>query len=697
MAEIELGQISSLAHCLAVHGGALATSPTSPQLNEQCVNCIRFLAVDAVQKAKSGHPGAPMGAAVMAYALWDRVLKHNPADPSWADRDRFVLSAGHASMLLYSLLYLTGYDLSLEDIKAFRQWDSKTPGHPELGVAPGVEMTTGPLGQGFAHGVGMAVAQKWLADHYNRPGHEIIDHQIYAFVSDGDLEEGVSSEAASLAGTLKLGKLVYLYDDNGISIEGDTDIAFTEDVGVRFQAYGWHVVDPVDGTDIDAVERAIQEGRREATRPSLIVVKTTIGFGSPNKANTGGVHGSPLGDDEVALTRENLNWPYEPFDLPSDAVDHMRQALERGAADQAAWTDRFVAYRRAFPVEAAQLEIDLRGDLPVGWASKLSELFAADEKPIATREASNRVMNAIAKTVHGFTGGSADLAPSTLTILKDHGDFGFEADVDHNMHFGVREHAMGSIAGGMALHGGIIPYTATFLIFSDYMRPPIRLAALQGQRVVYIFSHDSIGLGEDGPTHQPVEQLLGLRSVPNLVVLRPGDATETSEAWRVAIERRDGPSVLVTTRQVLPIIDRKTHGAAEGVQRGGYVLLDPPGAPEAILIGTGSEVPLALDAAALLADRGVTARVVSMVSWELFDAQPQEYRDAVLPPSVKARVSVEAGVTMGWERYVGSEGVSVGIDHFGASAPFQTLYQEFGITAERVAGEAEELVKRGRG
>jgi len=697
MAEIESEKTSSLAHCLAVYGGALATSTISTQLDEQCVNCIRFLAIDAVQKAKSGHPGAPMGAAVMAYALWDRVLKHNPADPSWADRDRFVLSAGHASMLLYSLLHLTGYDLSLEDIKAFRQWDSKTPGHPEFGVAPGVEMTTGPLGQGFAHSVGMAVAQKWLADHYNRPGHEIIDHQIYSIASDGDLEEGVSAEAASLAGTLKLGKLVCLYDDNGISIEGDTDIAFTEDVGARFQAYGWHVVGPVDGTDIDAVERAIQEGRRETTRPSLIVVQTTIGFGSPNKANTGGVHGSPLGDDEIALTRENLDWPHEPFDLPSDAVDHMRQALERGAADQAAWTDRFDAYRRAFPAEAAQLEIDLRGDLPVGWASELGELFAADEKPIATREASNRVMNAIAKTVHGFTGGSADLAPSTLTLLKEHGDFGFEADVDHNMHFGVREHAMGSIAGGMALHGGVIPYTATFLIFSDYMRPPMRLAALQGQRVVYIFSHDSIGLGEDGPTHQPVEQLLGLRSVPNLVVLRPGDATETAEAWRVALERRDGPSVLVTTRQALPIIDRKTHGAAEGVQRGGYVLLDPPGEPEAILIGTGSEVPLALDAAALLADRGVTARVVSMVSWKLFDAQPQEYRDAVLPPSVKARVSVEAGVTMGWERYVGSEGVSVGIDHFGASAPFQTLYQEFGITAERVADEAEELVKRGRG
>ena len=452
----------------------------------------------------------------------------------------------------------------------------------------------------------------------------------------------------------------------------------------------------MDGTDIDAVERAILEGRRETTRPSLIVVQTTIGFGSPNKANSGGVHGNPLGDDEIALTRENLNWPYERFDLPSGAVDHMRQALERGATDQTAWTDRFEVYRRAFPAEAAQLEIDLRGDLPAGWASELGELFAADEKPIATREASNRVMNAIAKTVHGFTGGSADLAPSTLTLLKEHGDFGFEADVDHNMHFGVREHAMGSIAGGMALHGGVIPYTATFLIFSDYMRPPMRLAALQGQHVIYIFSHDSIGLGEDGPTHQPVEQLLGLRSVPNLVVLRPGDATETAEAWRVALERRDGPSVLVTTRQALPIIDRKTHGAAEGVQRGGYVLLDSSGEPDAILIGTGSEVPLALEAAALLADRGVVARVVSMVSWELFDAQPQEYRDTVLPPSVKARVSVEASVTMGWERYVGSEGVSVGIDHFGASAPFQTLYQEFGITAERVAGEAEELVKRGR-
>jgi len=669
----------------------LATEITSTHIDELCINAVRFLAIDAVQKAKSGHPGAPMGAAPMAFTLWDRFLKHNPADTSWPDRDRFVLSAGHASMLLYSLLHLTGYDLSLDDLREFRQWGSKTPGHPEYGVTPGAEMTTGPLGQGFAHGVGMAYAERLLAEHYNRPGHAIVDHFTYGIVSDGDLMEGVSSEAASLAGTLKLGKLVYLYDDNHISIEGSTDIAFTENVAARFAAYGWHVVGPIDGMDTGALEAALIEARLDTGRPSLIVATTTIGYGSPNKANTGGVHGEPLGDDEVALTRERLGWQYEPFVVPQEAIDHLRKALDRGAEAQRDWEARLVAYRTAFPAEARRLEADLSGELPVGWADALDSLFAEDEKPIATRDAGNRVMNAIAARLHSLTGGSADLAPSTRTLLKGHGDVGFDTAVDHNMHFGVREHAMGSIAGGMALHGGLIPYTATFLIFSDYMRPPMRLAALMGLRVVYVFTHDSIGLGEDGPTHQPIEQLASLRSVPNLTVIRPGDSTETAAAWRAAIERTDGPSVIVLTRQSLPIIDRAAYPPASEALRGAYVLHDPKGEPQVILIGTGSELPIALDAAGLLRQRGVAARVVSMPSWELFEAQSAEYRESVLPRTVTARVSIEAGSTFGWERYVGSGGTTIGIDHFGASAPFQTIYDKLGLTAERVADEAQAL------
>ena len=674
----------------------MATRTTDTRVDEQCVNSIRFLAIDAVEKAKSGHPGAPMGAAAMAYVLWDRYLKHNPGDPSWPDRDRFILSAGHASMLLYSLLHLTGYDVSIEDIAQFRQWGSRTPGHPEFRVTPGAEMTTGPLGQGFAHGVGMAIAQQWLADHYNRPGHEIIDHYIYVVASDGDLQEGVASEAASLAGTLKLGKLVYLYDDNGISIEGDTDINFQENVGDRFRAYGWHVVGPVDGMDLAAVDEAFAEARAETERPSLIIAETTIGYGSPNKANTGGVHGAALGAEEVALTRQALGWPYEPFDVPEEALGHMREALERGANDQQAWEQRMEAYRQAYPAEAAQLAVDLSGDLPPGWADDLPGLFAADEKPLATREASNRVMNAIAQRVHGLTGGSADLAPSTSTLLKGHGDFGFAADVDHNMHFGVREHAMGAIAGGMALHGGPIPYTATFLIFSDYMRPPMRLAALMEQRVIYVFTHDSVALGEDGPTHQPVEQLLGLRAVPNLVVLRPADATETAEAWCIALERRSGPTALALTRQAVPIIDRTECAPAAGVQRGGYVLWEASADPAVILIGTGSEVAIALSAGRKLEQLGVPARVVSLPSWELFDAQPDDYRASVLPPAVEARVTVEAGTTLGWERYAGGRGVSVGVDRFGASAPYQRIYEELELTVDRVTEAALAVARRTR-
>ena len=664
------------------------------KFDELCINTLRFLAVDAVQKANSGHPGMPMGAAVMAYVLWGRFLKHNPNDPAWPDRDRFVLSAGHASAMFYALLHLTGYDLPLEEIKQFRKWGSKTPGHPEFGLAPGVEVTTGPLGQGFANGVGMAIAERWLAEHYNRPGHEIINHYTYAICSDGDFMEGVSSEAASLAGTLRLGKLIYLYDDNGISIEGDTDITFTENVAQRFQAYGWHVIGSIDGMDIASVDSAIRMAQAEKGRPSLIVCKTVIGYGSPNKAGTGSAHGEPLGEDEVALAKEQLGWPYkEPFTVPPEVLGHFRQAKERGRQQQAEWQDKLEEYRRAYPDEALKLEMDLSGDLPDGWDRDLDSLFLSADKQVATREASGRVMNIIAPRVHALVGGAGDLAPSTKTILKDKGHFGPDDYSGHNLHFGVREHAMGGIASGMALHGGIIPYTATFLIFYDYMRPPVRLAAMMGQRVIYIFSHDSVGLGEDGPTHQPIEQLTGLRSVPNLTVIRPADATETVEAWKIALRRRQGPTALILTRQNLPILDRTVLAPASEVQRGGYILWQATASPEVILIGTGSEVHIALEAGELLQEKGVAARVVSLPSWELFDAQPAEYRNKVLPPNLQARVSMEAGITLGWEKYLGSDGIAIGLDHFGASAPYKKIYKHFGLTAEHMADEAVHLLQ----
>ncbi|MCH8225894.1 MAG: transketolase [Chloroflexi bacterium] len=666
------------------------------ELDLLCINTIRFLAADIVQRANSGHPGTPMGAAPMAYVLWDRFLKHNPGDPQWPDRDRFILSPGHASALLYSLLHLTGYDLPLEELKRFRQWGSKTPGHPEYGLTPGVEMTTGPLGQGFAHGVGMAVAERWLADHYNRPGHEIIDHYIYAIVSDGDLQEGVASEAGSLAGTLRLGKLIYLYDDNDISIEGNTDIAFAENVAQRFQAYGWHVIGPIDGMDPELVDTAIRMSQAEKSRPSLIICRTIIGYGSPNKAGTASAHGEPLGEDELILTKQNLGWPLGSFIIPEAAQAHFDRARERGQRQQDGWLSAMESYRQAFPAEAAEMEAELRGDLPEGWERDLEKLFHGSQAPISTREASGQVMNAIVNRVHSFTGGSADLAPSTKTLLKDHGNYGFEEYCGHNLHFGVREHAMGAIANGMALHGGIIPYTATFLIFSDYMRPPMRLAALMGLRVIYIFTHDSIGLGEDGPTHQPIEQLLALRAIPDLVVIRPADATETVEAWKAAIARRHGPTALVMGRQNLPVLNRETYADVTGVAKGGYVLWDSSGdssgEPQVILMSTGSEVHIALDAGQILQEKGIHARVVSLPSWELFDAQPVEYRAAVLPPGVRARVSIEAATSLGWERYTGLDGVAIGMTGYGASAPASVLYQEFGITAQRMAEAAATLI-----
>ena len=582
-------------------------------IDELCINTIRFLAVDAVQKANSGHPGTPLGAAPMAYVLWDRFLKHNPSEPKWPDRDRFILSPGHASAMLYALLHLTGYDLSLDEIRQFRQWGSKTPGHPEFGLTPGVETTTGPLGQGFANGVGMAIAERWLAQNYNRPGYEIVNHYTYAIVSDGDIQEGIASEAASLAGTLRLGKIIYLYDDNDISIEGKTNIAFAENVAQRFQAYGWHVIGPIDGMDTSVVESAIRMAQAETIRPSLIICRTIIGYGSPNKAGTAAAHGEPLGEEEVRLTKERLGWPYkEPFAVPAEALAHFRQALERGRLWQERWQATMDAYRRAYPKEAEQLEIDLRGELPKGWASNLASLFNAAQKPIATREASGQVMNAIVQRVHSFVGGSADLAPSTKTLLKDHGHYGFEEYSAHNIHFGVREHAMGAIANGMSLHGGLIPYTGTFLIFYDYMRPPVRLAAMMGIRVIFIFTHDSVGLGEDGPTHQPIEQLMGLRAVPNLVTIRPADATETVEAWKVALERSNGPTALILSRQNLPVLDRAVLAPASSLQRGGYVLWEAKAPPDVILIGTGSEVHIALEAGKLLQKKGIGARVVSL-------------------------------------------------------------------------------------
>ena len=661
-------------------------------LDQLCINTIRFLSVDSVQKARSGHPGAPLGAAPMAYTLWDRFLKHNPDDPTWPNRDRFVLSCGHASALLYSLLHLTGYDLPMDELKQFRQWGSKTPGHPEHGLTPGVEATTGPLGQGFGNAVGMALAERWLAGQYNRPGHEIIDHHTYAIVSDGDLQEGIASEAASMAGTLGLGKLIMLYDDNDISIEGDTDITFRENVVERFQAYGWHVIGPIEGMDVENVATALTAAKAETGKPSIIVCRTVIGYGSPNKAGKGSAHGDPLGEEEVGLTKEALGWAaQDAFSVPADAGAHLAQATERGKAKQAEWNAAFSEYREAFPEDGQQLDDALRGTLPTGWEDGLNGLFDKPD-PIATRSASGVVMNAISKGVPAFIGGSADLAPSTRTILDDSGHIGNGEFSGNNLHFGVREHAMGAVANGISLHGGAIPYTATFLVFSDYMRPSIRLGALMGKQVIYVFTHDSIGVGEDGPTHQPIEHLMALREIPGLVVSRPADATETVEVWRAAMSRQDGPTVMAFTRQNLPVLDRSTLSPASGVLNGAYILWESGDSPKVVIMATGSEVHIALEAGLALESEGIAARVVSMPSWEVFDEQPKEYRDSVLPPTLRARVSVEAGTTKGWERYVGLDGASVGMSGYGASAPAAVLYENFDITAKRVAEEARKLV-----
>ncbi len=657
-------------------------------LQQLAINTIRTLSIDAVQKANSGHPGLPMGAAPMAYALWMQHMRHNPRNPRWANRDRFILSAGHGSMLLYAMLHLTGYDLSLDEIKNFRQWGSKTPGHPEYHETPGVETTTGPLGQGAANAVGLALAEAYLASYFNRPGYPVVDHYTYALVSDGDLMEGVVAEAASLAGTWGLGKLIYLYDDNRVTLDGDTEQTFTEDVLARFRAYGWHTLTVADGNDVDAISAAIGQARAVTDRPSLVAVRTIIGYGSPNKQGTSKAHGAPLGKDEVRLVKEAYGWPQEEFFIPGQALEHLRQAVERGAAYEQEWQGMFAAWRQAFPDLAREWDAAFSGQLPAGWDADLP-VYAAG-KAIATRNASGEVLNAIAKHIPTMIGGDADLASSTKTLLKGQAETGPGRPAARNLRFGVREHAMGSIVNGLALHGGILkPYTATFLTFSDYMRPAIRLGALMGLPVIYVFTHDSIGLGEDGPTHQPIEHLAALRAIPNLVVMRPADANETAAAWRTAMTLAH-PVVLTFSRQDLPVL--AGDHVRPGVARGGYVLSDCEGTPQVILIATGSEVSLALAAQERLAAEGIRTRVVSLPSWELFDAQDAEYRDSVLPPAVTARISIEAGVTQGWERYVGCAGRALGLSRFGASAPYETLYREFGLTAEAVAAAAKDLL-----
>ena len=680
------------------------------EIDQKSVNTIRFLSVDAVQKADSGHPGLPMDAAPMGYVLWTRFLKHNPSNPDWFNRDRFVLSAGHGSMLLYSLLYLTGYDLSLEEIKKFRQWGSETPGHPEHLDTAGVEVTTGPLGQGFGNAVGIAIAEASLAARYNRPGHEIIDHYTYALASDGDLMEGISSEAASLAGHLKLGKLIVFYDNNHVSLAAGTNITFTEDRAKRFQAFGWHTISLPDGNDMQAIEKALEEARQERDRPSLILVRTHLGYGSPNKQDTYEAHGSPLGEDEVKRTKENLGWPLEPpFYVPDEVLANFRVALDRGKKAEEEWNQKFETYQKKFPQQAEELLRAIKGELLSNWDEKIPT-FNPEDGPMATRVASGKTMNAFAERLPNLIGGSADLNPSTHTTLKGYGDFEppvwAEGDqqgssggdwnyTGRNLHFGVREHSMGAILNGLAAHGGVLPYGATFLIFSDYMRPPMRLASLMKFQVIYVFTHDSIALGEDGPTHQPVEQLVGLRSIPGFTVIRPADANETAAAWRVAIEHKNAPVALVLTRQKLPILDPKEYSQiSDGVQKGGYILADATEGeqPDVILVASGSEVHLALDARKALLKDGIHARVVSLPSWNIFDRQTSEYRSEIFPESIPV-LAIEAGATLGWRSYVGPQIDVIGVDRFGASAPGERVYREYGFTVDNVREHVMNLIQ----
>ena len=678
-------------------------------LDELCVNALRFLAVDMIERAKSGHPGLPLGAAPMAYVLWSRHLRHSPCNPTWPDRDRFILSAGHGSALLYALLHLFGY-LPLEEIQNFRQWGSRTPGHPEAGLTPGVEVTTGPLGQGFANAVGMAIAEAHLAALFNRPGFPVVDHYTYVLASDGDLMEGVVAEAASLAGHLRLGKLIVLYDQNFVSLAGSTALAFTEDVRKRFEAYGWQVLEVPDGNDLEAVHGAIQAAKAERERPSLICVRTVIGYGAPTKAGTFHVHGAPLGPEEARATKRNLGWPEEPpFFVPEEVRAHFAELRAKAEAEEAAWQRLFSEYARAYPELAQEFQRRMAGELPPGWDQNLPE-FAPGTK-VSTRKASEAVLQALGERIPELMGGSADLNPSCFTWLKGKGDFQAPPDpgpvqgavgggwsyAGRNLHFGVREHAMGAIALGMARHGGVIPFCGTFLVFSDYMRPPIRLAAMSHTRVVFVFTHDSVAVGEDGPTHQPVEQLMNLRCVPNLVVIRPADANEVREAWVAALRRKEGPTALILTRQDVPVLDRRDLAGPENLHRGGYVLWQArEGQPDLILIGTGSEVLVALEAGKKLAEEGLNVRVVALPSFELFAAQPEAYREAVLPKAVRARVAVEAGCPLGWERYVGLDGAAVGIARFGASAPGQVVLEKLGISVENVVRVAKAVLSRTR-
>jgi len=672
------------------------------ELENLCINTIRILSADAVQNANAGHPGMPMGAAAMAYTLWTGFLKHNPQNPQWVDRDRFVLSGGHGSMLLYSLLYLTGYDLPLEEIKHFRKWGSKAPGHPERGQTPGVEVTTGPLGQGFGNGVGLALAEAWLAERYNRSGHTIVDHYTYGICGDGDLMEGISQEAASLAGHLRLGKLIYLYDQNHISLAGATEIDFTEDVAKRFEASGWHTRVVRDGNDTEDVASAIREAQAESQRPSLILARTHIGYGSPHKQDNFTAHGDPLGEEELQATKKALGWPTaDKFYLPEQSVEFFRRAISRGAQQEEEWRKRFDAYQQKFPKEAAEFESIMKGDLPEAWDVDLPRWKPTD-KPMATRAAGGEALNALAKHIPNLVGGSADLNPSTRTALKGLGDFqspevsgpgtlgavgGVWSYAGRNIAFGIREHAMGAMVNGMAAHGGVLPFSATFFTFSDYMKPAIRLGALSRLKVIYVFTHDSIGLGEDGPTHQPIEHLAGLRGIPELTIIRPADANETTEAWAFAV-RHNGPTLLVLTRQAVPHLDR-TQAKDPDVTRGAYVLAEADGgSPDVVLIGTGSEVSLCMTAREKLKDHGVQARVVSMPSWNLFENQDESYRESVLPRRIKKRVTIEAASPIGWHKWAGDEGVVIGVDRFGASAPGQDVFDHLGFTADHVAAAA---------
>jgi len=679
------------------------------ELEKQCIDTIRFLAVDAIEKAKSGHPGMPLGAAAAAFTLWTKHLKHNPKNPQWPDRDRFVLSAGHASMLLYSLLHLTGYDLTLDDIKNFRQWGSRTPGHPEYKHVPGVEVTTGPLGQGLANAVGMAIAEAHLAARFNKGDEKLVDHFTYVMAGDGDMMEGVVAETCSLAGHLRLGKLIVLYDDNKVTLAGSAMLSSTENIEQRFKAYGWHVQKVNDGNDVAAIDKAIKKARRETDRPSLICVQSTIGYGAPCKQGSCEAHGSPLGADELKKTKEAMCWLGDaPFYVSEDVYKYFRKALIRGKKSEKQWQQSFNAYKQKETALAAEFARIIKGNLPENWEAALNE-FPNGSKDVATRKAGEIIMQSIAAKLPELMGGSADLNPSCFTWLKGLGDFqssqlskeGLHGMVGgawdysgRNIHFGVREHTMGSIAVGMALHGGIIPYTATFLTFADYMRPPMRLAALMGLRTVFVFTHDSIGVGEDGPTHQPVEQIMNLRQVPNMTVIRPADANETLEAWKIAVSNTDGPTTLIFSRQNLPVLDRSVCASVSGTTQGGYVLWESAPDPELILIATGSEVPLTLTAARKLAENGSKVRVVSLPSWEIFDRQPRDYRDKVLPPRVSARIAVEAGIKLGWEHYVGLNGKIIGMDTFGASAPGPVLYEKFGFTVEKIIEAAQDLLCR---